>query len=106
MIRQRNRVCLIDDVPVRGRPPARRLRAMRRERPALAVPAIGPDGGNGAAPEPAPAPAPVIVRTVDEGFDVGSAAIGAGGAGALLVLISLGGFAYAGHRHPRAPVMR
>jgi hypothetical protein len=72
---------------------------------ALAVPAIGPDGGNGAAPEPAPAPAPVIVRTVDEGFDVGSAAIGAGGAGALLVLISLGGFAYVG-RHPRAPVMR
>jgi hypothetical protein len=47
----------------------------------------------------------VIVRSVDEGFDVGSAAIGAGGAGALLVLLSLGGFAYAS-RHPRAPVLR
>jgi hypothetical protein len=44
-------------------------------------------------PEPAPAAAPVV-RTIDEGFDWGSAAIGAGGAGALLVLISLGGFAY------------
>jgi hypothetical protein len=71
---------------------------------ALAGPAIGPDGGNGA-PAPASDPAPVIVRSADEGFDVGSAAIGAGGAGALLVLISLGGLAYAS-RHPRAPVMR
>jgi hypothetical protein len=72
---------------------------------ALAGPVIGPDGGNGAGPIPAPDPPPVIVRSVDEGFDVGSAAIGAGGAGALLVLLSLGGFAYAS-RHPRAPVLR
>ena len=70
--------------------------------PALAGPAIGPDGGDGA---PADTAEPVIVRTVDEGFDVGSAAIGAGGAGALLVLVSLGGFAWAA-RHPRAPVAR
>jgi hypothetical protein len=71
--------------------------------PAVAGPAIGPDGGNGAVPEPAPAPAPVIVRTVDEGFDIGSAAIGAGGAGALLIVVSLGGLAVAS-RHHRAPV--
>jgi hypothetical protein len=39
-------------------------------------------------------PAPAITTTIDEGFDWGSAAIGAGGAGALIVLVSLGGFAY------------
>ena len=70
---------------------------------ALAGPVIGPDGGDGAPAETAPDPAPVIVRSVDEGFDVGSAAIGAGGVGALLVLAALGGFAWAA-RHPRAPV--
>ncbi len=67
--------------------------------PAAAGPAIGPDGGDGVPPEPAP----VIVRTVDQGFDVGSAAIGAGGAGALLIVVSLGGLAVAS-RHHRAPV--
>ena len=45
------------------------------------------------APDPAPADPP-IVRSVDAGFDWGSAAIGAGGAGALVVVISAGGFAY------------
>ena len=41
----------------------------------------------------------VIVRNVDDGFDWGAAAIGAGGAGALIVLVSAGGFAYtARHR--------
>lgn len=68
---------------------------------AFAGPAIGGDGGNGAPAATEPDPAPVIVRTVDQGFDVGSAAIGAGGAGALLVLVSLGGFAWAA-RHPRS----
>jgi hypothetical protein len=53
--------------------------------------------------EPAPA-APPVVRTIDEGFDWGSAAVGAGGAGAILVLVSLGGVAYVS-RH-RAPVPR
>jgi hypothetical protein len=71
--------------------------------PALAGPAVGPDGGNGASTEPAPAPAPVIVRSADEGFDVGSAAIGAGGAGALLIVVSLGGLAVAS-RHRVATV--
>ncbi len=31
---------------------------------------------------------------IDNGFDWDSAAIGAGGAGALLLLVSLGGFTY------------
>jgi hypothetical protein len=39
-----------------------------------------------------PEPAPVVV--IDDGFDWDSAAIGAGGAGALLLLVSLGGFTY------------
>ena len=44
-------------------------------------------------------PPVVIVRNVDDGFDWGAAAIGAGGAGALIVLVSAGGFAYtARHR--------
>jgi hypothetical protein len=43
--------------------------------------------------EPAPSDAPVV-RTIDEGFDWGSAAIGAGGAGARLVRGSQGGGCY------------
>ena len=46
-------------------------------------------------PEPTPTHAPVVVRATDEGLDWGSAAIGAGGAGALIVVVSLGGFGYA-----------
>ena len=34
------------------------------------------------------------MQQIDDGFDWGSAAIGAGGAGAIVVLISLGGVAY------------
>lgn len=56
-----------------------------------------------AAPEHAPARAPVVQK-IDDGFDWGSAAIGAGGAGALFVLVSLGGVTYVA-RH-RAPVPR
>ena len=47
---------------------------------------------------------PVVVHKIDDGFDWGSAAIGAGGAGALFVLVSLGGVTYIA-RH-RAPVPR
>ena len=39
-------------------------------------------------------PPVVIVRNVEDGFDWGAAAIGAGGVGALIVLVSAGGFAY------------
>jgi hypothetical protein len=53
--------------------------------------------------EPAPSDTPVV-RTIDEGFDWGSAAIGAGGAGAVIVLVSLGGAAYVTRQ--RAPVPR
>lgn len=41
--------------------------------------------------EPPPAP---VVRTVETGFDWDSAAIGAGGAGALVLLAVAGGFTY------------
>ncbi len=50
---------------------------------------------------------PPVVQTIDDGFDWGSAAIGAGGTGALIVLVSLGGFAYASRSRAsrRRPVM-
>ena len=77
--------------------------------PTLAGPAIGPvvrDTEPGATaiavePQPAPADAPVVVRTVDERFDWGSAVIGAGAAGAVVVLVSLGGIAYASRNRIR-----
>ena len=47
-------------------------------------------------PEPAHATAPTVVRPIDSGFDWGSAAVGAGGSAALLVLLSLGGVLFAG----------
>jgi hypothetical protein len=50
--------------------------------------------------EPAPSDAPVV-RTIDEGFDWGSAAIGAGGAGAAIVLVSIGGIAVASRHRMR-----
>lgn len=53
-----------------------------------------PDPGTAAAVEPEPGPADEpIVRSVETGFDWGSAAIGAGAAGALIVIVSLGGVA-------------
>jgi hypothetical protein len=70
--------------------------------PALARPidrglSVSPDRGTTGAvePEPPPSDARVVVRHIDAGFDWGSAAIGVGGAGALIVLVSFGGFAYA-----------
>jgi hypothetical protein len=71
---------------------------------ALAAPAAQAapirDPGSGDTPGPAaidvstlePAQAPSVTTTIDQGFDWGSAAIGAGGAGALIVLVSLAGF--------------
>ena len=42
-----------------------------------------------------------VTTTIDEGFDWGSAAIGAGAAGALLALVSLGGYKFASRDHAR-----
>ena len=62
---------------------------------ALAAPAavaqpldVQPRAATGSEPPDAP-----VVRTIDEGFDWGSAAVGAGGAGAVL-LVSFGAFAF------------
>jgi hypothetical protein len=57
---------------------------------AFASPASEPGSVN----DPGTTESPVVVRTVDDGFDWGSAAIGAGTGGAVIVLVSLGGFAY------------
>jgi hypothetical protein len=46
------------------------------------------------------APAPTVTRTIDEGFDWGSAAIGAGGAAAALLLSAAGASAVS-RRHNR-----
>jgi hypothetical protein len=71
---------------------------------ALAAPAaVAQPIDNGPSPGPGDGKPPVV-QTIDEGFDWGSAAIGAGGAGAVIVLVSLGGVAYVA-RH-RAPVSR
>jgi hypothetical protein len=42
-----------------------------------------------------------VTTVIDEGFDWGSAAIGAGAAGALLALVSLGGYKFASRNHTR-----
>ena len=65
--------------------------------PAIARPIDGPleptrsDPGPTVVMEPEQAP---VVQKIDDGFDWGSAAVGAGGAGALLVVVALGGVAY------------
>ncbi len=45
-------------------------------------------------------PAPTVTRAIDEGFDVGSAAIGAGGTAAVLLLTAAGAAAVSHRRHP------
>jgi hypothetical protein len=55
--------------------------------PAYSGPAIDIEG------DAPPAGAPVVQR-IDGGFDWGSAAIGAGGAGGLVAVVALGGVAY------------
>ena len=65
---------------------------------ASARPVLDPPVAPGSQPvviEPEPAR---IVQSVDEGFDWGSAAIGAGVAGSLILLVSAGGISYR-HRH-------
>jgi hypothetical protein len=62
---------------------------------------VPPDPTAAMEPEPAP-PDPPIVRSVDTGFDWGSAAIGAGGAGALVALVVVGGSALTARYQIRA----
>jgi hypothetical protein len=52
--------------------------------------------------EPESAP---VVQSVDQGFDWASAAIGAGAAGAIVLLVSFGGVTYR-HRHEHIGVAR
>ena len=60
---------------------------------AQASPALEPGSDPGPATEPIVVKGPPVTTTVDAGFDWGAAAIGAGGAG-MLVLLSLGGAAH------------
>jgi hypothetical protein len=76
---------------------------------ALAAPAAsarpaGPDTPNTGEPVVMEPSAPVV-QSVDEGFDWASAAIGAGTAGGLVLLIGVGGTTYR-HRHEQIGVAR
>jgi hypothetical protein len=70
---------------------------------ALAAPAASArpmlDPGSGEAPPTDTAP---VTVAVDDGIDWGSAAIGAGGAG-MLLLLAAGGATYASHGRRRVP---
>ena len=61
---------------------------------ASAVPAAPDAVQTGTGSEIAIEPEAPVVQTVNSGFDWDSAAIGAGGAGALLLLVAAGGFTY------------
>lgn len=54
--------------------------------------------GSTPASESANSPAPTITRTIEDGFDLGSAAIGAGSAAAVLLLGGAGATAVSRHR--------
>jgi hypothetical protein len=70
---------------------------------ALAAPAAHAspiiDPGSGHATPSAAADPPAVTTTIDEGFDWGSAAIGAGGAAAVLLLSAAGATALSPRRH-------
>jgi hypothetical protein len=74
---------------------------------AIAAPAAGAQPwhtlGPGEGATPADYDTPVVIRTIDDGFDAGSAALGAGVASALL--LAAGG-ASASHRRHRLRVTR
>jgi hypothetical protein len=74
---------------------------------AIAAPAAGAQPQHNLGPGEGATPAdydnPVVTRTIDGGFDVGSAAIGAGGAAAIL-LLAAGGASAASHRRHRPRV--
>lgn len=67
---------------------------------ALAAPAAGAMPAGPDPPSSGAEGAPPVVQSIDEGFDPASAAIGAGAAGALILLVSVGGTTYR-HRHRR-----
>jgi hypothetical protein len=71
------------------------LAAMALAAPVAGAMPAGPDAPSSAGDAPPP-----VVQSIDEGFDLASAAIGAGGAGALILLVSVGGTTYR-HRHHR-----
>ena len=54
--------------------------------------------------EQASQPAPTVTRAVDDGFDVGSAAIGAGSAAAILLVAGAGATAVSRHRRRVRPI--
>ena len=70
---------------------------------APATPIIEP--GSGATSEPVAPDSPAVTTTIDEGLDWGSAAIGAGGAAAVLLLSAAGASALS-HRRHRIGVIR
>ena len=76
---------------------------------ALAAFAAPAASAHPASPDPQPAERvviePPVVQSIDQGFDWASAAIGAGVAGALILLISYGGVTYR-HRHEHIGVAR
>jgi hypothetical protein len=74
------------------RPSITRLVAVGLAAGALAAPAAGARPLPPDPPPPSVEPAPVV-QSIDDGLDWGSAAIGAGGAGALIVVVTLGGLA-------------
>jgi hypothetical protein len=65
---------------------------------ALAAPVASARPAPADTPVPSVEPAPPVVQSVDEGFDWASAAVGAGAAGGIILLISWGGMTYR-HRH-------
>jgi hypothetical protein len=65
---------------------------------ALAAPAASARPAPADTPVPPAEAAPPVVQSVDDGFDWGSAAIGAGLAGGIVLLIVWGGVTYR-HRH-------
>jgi hypothetical protein len=76
---------------------------------ALAAPAAsarpaGPDTPNTGEPVVIEPAAPVV-QSVDDGLDWASAAIGAGAAGSLILLIGAGGITYR-HRHEHIDIAR
>jgi hypothetical protein len=72
---------------------------------ALAAPAASARPAPPDTPVPSVEPAAPVVQSIDDGFDWASAAIGAGAAGSLVLLIGVGGSTYR-RRHEHIGVAR